>query len=210
MGDLGLILGVSGRVIPDVSVCAAGAAPPSVRVAMPLRSVTKGLRRFLTPSIVVTGVCYLRFGAKVSPRAEVELHPNLKLGKRCVISSFTKVKAADGPLVVGERGGFATGCFVASGEGGIEIGENVIVGPNVNIVAVNYRTDQLDVHLEDLGHTSRGIRIGKNVWIGAGCTILDGAVIGDNTVVVANSLVNRRYKPNVVLSGHPAKVLMKR
>ncbi len=177
---------------------------------MRLNSIIKGLRRFLTPSIVVTGIYYMRFGAKVSPRAEVDLSSNLKLGKKCVISSFSKFKAADGPLVVGERGGFATGCFVATGAGGIEIGENVIVGPNVNIVSVNYRTDQLDVHLEDLGHTSKGIKIGKNVWIGAGCTVLDGAVIGDNTVVVANSLVNRRFKPNVIIAGNPAKVLMKR
>ena len=177
---------------------------------MALRSITKGLRRFLTPSIVVTGVYFLKFRAKVSPRAEVDLSANLKLGRGCVISSFSKFKASDGPLVVGERGGFGTSCFVAAGEAGIEIGDNVIVGPNVNIVAVNYRTDQLDVHLEDLGYTSKGIKIGHNVWIGAGCTILDGSVIGDNTVVVANSLINRRYKPGVILSGHPAKVLMKR
>ena len=173
-------------------------------------SLTKGIRRFLTPSIVVTGVYYLRFGAKVSPKAEVDLSPNLKLGKGCVISSFSKFKATDGPLVVGARGGFATGCFVATGAGGIEIGDNVIVGPNVNIVSVNYRTHALDVHLEDLGHTSRGIKIGHNVWIGAGCTILDGAVISDNTIIVANSLVNRRFKPNAILSGNPATVLRKR
>ncbi len=177
---------------------------------MKLNGLIKGLRRFVTPSLVVSAVYYLRFGAKVSPRAEVDLSSNLKLGQGCVISSFVKVKAADGPLVVGPRGGFATGCFVATGAGGIEIGENIIVGPNVNIVSVNYRTDALDVHLEDLGHTSKGIKIGRNVWIGAGCTVLDGAVIGDNTVVVANSLVNRRFKPNVILSGNPAKVLMKR
>ncbi len=169
-----------------------------------------GLRRILTPAFVVTLVYYLRYGAKVSPKSEVDLTENLKFGKNCVVSSYCKVKATDGPLVIGDRGGFATGCFVAAGEGGISIGDNAIIGPNVNIVAVNYRTDQLDTHLEDLGSTSKGIKIGNNVWIGAGCTILDGSVIGDNTIVVANSLVNRRYKPNVILQGSPAKVLLKR
>lgn len=177
---------------------------------MKLGQITKGLKRFLTPSILISLIYYVKFGAKVSPKAEVDLSPNLKFGKNCVVSSFSKFKATDGPLIVGDRGGFATGCFIAAGEKGIEIGDNVIVGPNVNIVSVNYRTDQLDVHLEDLGQTSKGIKIGKNVWIGAGCTILDGAVIGDNTVVVANSLINRRYKSNVILQGNPAKVLMKR
>lgn len=175
-----------------------------------MKKITKGLKRFLTPSILVSIIYFLRFRAKVSPKAEVDLTQNLRFGKGCVVSSFSKVKAMDGPVTVGGRSGFATGCFIAAGEAGIEIGENAIVGPNVNIVAVNYRTDQLDVHLEDLGSTSKGIKIGNNVWIGAGCTILDGAVIGDNTIVVANSLVNRRYKSNVILQGNPAKVLMKR
>ncbi|MFK7803675.1 MAG: DapH/DapD/GlmU-related protein [Anaerolineae bacterium] len=177
---------------------------------MKLGQILKGLKRFLTPSIVVSLVYFLRYKAKISPKAEVDLTPNLTFGKNCVVSSFSKFKAMDGPITIGDRGGFATGCFIATGEAGITIGENAIVGPNVNIVSVNYRTDQLDVHLEDLGQTSKGIKIGKNVWIGAGCTILDGAVIGDNTIVVANSLVNRRYKPNVILQGNPAKVLMKR
>jgi len=69
---------------------------------------------------------------------------------------------------------------------------------------------QKDVHLEDQGTTSKGIKIGNNVWIGAGCTILDGAVIGDNTIVVANSLINRRYKQDVIVQGTPAKVILNR
>ncbi len=55
-----------------------------------------------------------------------------------------------------------------------------------------------------------GVRIGKNVWIGAGSIILDGTVIGDNCVVVAGSLVNRRYPDNVIIQGNPAKIIMKR
>ena len=152
----------------------------------------------------------IKFKAKVSPKAEVDLSPNLKMGKGTVISSFTKVKAFDGKLTIGSRGGFATNCFVATGAGGIEIGENFVCGPNVSIVASNYRHDQKGVHLEDQGSTSKGIKIGDNVWVGAGCVILDGAQISDNSIVVANSTVSRRYKPNVVIQGAPAKVIMNR
>ncbi len=52
--------------------------------------------------------------------------------------------------------------------------------------------------------------IGDNVWIGANSTVLDGAVLRENTIVVAGSLVNRRYPPNVVIQGAPAKVIMRR
>tara|TARA_R110001599_G_scaffold80911_1_gene218505 strand:+ start:1019 stop:1552 length:534 start_codon:yes stop_codon:yes gene_type:complete len=177
---------------------------------MKIDNIKKGLLRILTPQFVVTLVYLFKYGAKISPKAEVDLSPKLKLGKGCVISSFTKVKAYDGVFTMGERGGIATNCFVAAGEGGIEIGDNFICGPNVSIVASNYIHDQKGVHLEDQGSTSKGIKIGNNVWIGAGCVILDGAQIADNSIVVANSTVSRRYKPDVIIQGSPAKVILKR
>ena len=132
------------------------------------------------------------------------------LGKGSAIGSFTKVKATDGKFLLGERGGIATGCFISPGEAGIEIGKNFVCGPNVVITSSNYITDQKNVHFEDQGVTSKGIKIGNNVWIGGGSVILDGTVIGDNSIVVANSLVNRRFKSDVVIQGNPAKVLITR
>jgi len=174
------------------------------------RKIERFARRFLVPRTVISVYYYLRFGAKVSPRAEVELSSNLVLGTGCVVSSFTKIKATDGPLILGARGGIATGCFISTGEKGIYIKDNFVCGPNVVITASNYVYEKLDVHLEDQGSTSRGVRIGSNVWIGSNTTVLDGTVIGDNTIVVANSLLNRRYPPNAILQGAPAKVIMRR
>ena len=53
------------------------------------------------------------------------------------MSSFTKIKAVDGPVTFGDRAGVAIGCFFASGEGGIQIGDNFVCGANVNIVALS-------------------------------------------------------------------------
>ena len=163
------------------------------------------VRRFLVPRFLVSIYYYLRFGAKISPRAEVELSSNLKFGRNCRVSSFTKIKAADGPLTIGTRCGFGTGCFVSSGEKGLEIGDNLVCGPNVVIMASSYRYDSLETHLHDQGTTSKGTRIGNNVWIGAGSVVLDGSHIGDDSIIVANSLVSRRHPPNTILQGNPAK-----
>lgn len=168
------------------------------------------IQRHLVPQAGSSFYYWLRFRAKVSPNAEVEMTPNVTFGRNCVVGSFTKIKATDGPLSIGARGGIATGCFISSAAGGIRIGDNFICGPNVNIVGSNYITDRTGVHLDDLGHTSRGVKIGDNVWVGAGTTILDGASIGDDTIVVANSLVNRRFPPKVILQGNPAKVIFRR
>lgn len=168
------------------------------------------LRRFLLPAPLVTVAAWLKWRAQVSPRAEVELSANLRLGRGTTVSSFAKIKSSQGPLVTGRECGFASGCFVAPGPGGIELGDDVICGPNVVIVAMNYRYGTLEVPFSQQGVSSVGVRIGSNVWIGANSTILDGSVIGDNSIVVANSLVNRRFPPNVIIQGNPAKVIMRR
>lgn len=171
---------------------------------------TQYIKRVLTPGWVVSLIYFFRFGAKMSPKAEIELSDNLKIGQRCVVGSFSKIKASDGPLVLGNRCGIATGCFMASGEAGLQIGDNFVCGPNVVMSASNYAYAEVGVDVRDQGTTSRGVRIGNNVWIGAGSIILDGTVLGDNCVVVAGSLVNRRFPNNAVIQGNPAKIIMKR
>lgn len=167
-------------------------------------------RRFLIPRSFVTLYGLARWRANISMRAEVEIGPTLHLGRGTTISSFTKIKVADGPLTTGEKCGFGTGCFLATGPAGIEVGDHVIFGPNVSIIGVNYRYQLLDVPLDEQGCTSIGIRIGRNVWVGANSVILDGTVIGDNSIVVAGSVVNRRFPPNCIIQGNPAKVLLQR
>jgi len=167
-------------------------------------------RRFLVPRTFVTLYALLRWRASVSTRAEVEITPRLELGRGTTVGSFTKIKATDGPLVTGQHCGFATGCFIAAGAGGIRLGDHVIFGPNVALIASNYCYEQLEVPLEQQGHTSVGVRIGRNVWVGANCTILDGTVIGENSIVVANSLLNRRYPPNSIIQGNPARAILAR
>jgi acetyltransferase-like isoleucine patch superfamily enzyme len=168
------------------------------------------VRRFLVPSFVVTLYAFIKWRARVSTRSEVELSSNLRLGRDTTVGSFSKIKTTDGPVIIGNNCGFGTGCFLDGGEMGIRMGDHVVCGPNVSIIATNYRYEQLEVPLDEQGLTSIGITIGRNVWIGAGCVILDGTVIGDNSIIAANSLVNRRFPPNSIIQGNPARVILER
>lgn len=165
------------------------------------------LRRFAVPRVFVTLYYLWKFGAKISPHAEVEMSPNLSFGKGCRVSSFSKIKCSDGPLQIGSRCGFGTGCFIASGASGLHIGDNLVCGPNVVIMAASYKYAKRGVHLHDQGQQSKGTRIGNNVWIGAGAIILDGAEIGDDSIVAAGSVVSRKFPPGSQLQGNPAKVM---
>ena len=168
------------------------------------------LRRFLLPAPVVSIICYFRFKARVSPRAEVELSPNLTLGKGTQVASFCKVKASEGRLDIGSNTHIATGCFLAGMKGGLTIGDNVLVGPNCTILSNKYSFDDISRPIHEQGHTSAGTRIADNVLLGAGVVVLDGADIGDGVIVAPNSVVSGRIPPNTVILGNPARVVFRR
>ena len=52
-----------------------------------------------------------------------------------------------------------------------------------------------------------GTHVGKNVWIGARSTILDGITIGDGAVIAAHSFVNKDVPAGATVAGVPAKAL---
>lgn len=169
------------------------------------------LRRFLIPGFVVTLHGYLKYRCLISPKAEVEITPHLQLGRQSVVGSFTKIKATDGPLRIGDHVEISNGCVITSHTKGVEIGDDCLIGPNVSILGNNYRYDRLDVpvRLQEKVST-KGIRIAHNVWIGAGCVILDGADIGPGTILAPNSVVAGPLPENSIAQGNPAKVIFTR
>lgn len=82
----------------------------------------------------------------------------------------------------------------------IEIGDNTIIGYNTTILCHEFLVTEWK-----LGK----VIIGKNVMIGANCTVLPGVTIGDGAVISAHSLVNKNVEPNSVVGGVPARKIKK-
>lgn len=85
-----------------------------------------------------------------------------------------------------------------------------MVSPNVTIIGNNYKYDSLDMPICKQEKTSIGIKIGNNVWIGAGAAVLDGAIIGSGAIVAPNSVVTKKVPENAIVQGNPAKVIFTR
>ena len=168
------------------------------------------LQRFLAPQWFTTLFLFLKYRCLVSLRAEVELSPNLVIGRGTQISSFCKIKAPYGPVRIGRNVSIGPGCFISSHTEGVEIGDDCLVGPNVSLVAGNYRYDKLDVPIRMQGGVSKGIAIGEDVWVGAGVCILDGVTVGSGAIIAANSLVSTDVPDRSIVQGNPAKVIFKR
>ena len=80
--------------------------------------------------------------------------------------------------------GLSNGCYI-QGKNGIEIGDNLRMGPNVGLISANHDPENYDLWLK-----APPIVIGHNVWIGMGSVILPGTQIGDNVIIGANSVVS--------------------
>jgi maltose O-acetyltransferase len=87
----------------------------------------------------------------------------------------------------------------------VDIGENVLCGPYVQIYSANHPTDP-EIRLSGR-ELAAPITIGNNVWIGGGAIICPGVTIGDNTTVGAGSLVLKDIPANVVAAGNPCRII---
>ena len=90
-------------------------------------------------------------------------------------------------------------------DGDIFIGNYVMFGPNVTLATAGHpimpqlRQEGMQFNIP--------IRIGNNVWIGAGTIVLPGVTIEENTVIGAGSVVTKDIPANVVAVGNPCKIL---
>lgn len=98
---------------------------------------------------------------------------------------------------------FINSCCHFQDQGGIVIGDNVLIGHNVTLATLNH--DENPERRQSI-HPAP-IEIGKNVWIGSNVTILQGIKIGDGAIVGAGSVVTRDVPANCIVAGNPARML---
>lgn len=154
----------------------------------------------------------------------------IEIGARCIVQGFCLIEGLGGEisikndtalgayaqiLAVGGKIEIGARCSVQSfcqlyGHGGLTIGNNVRIAAQTITIPSNHNFDRCDALIADQGTTDLGITIGDDVWIGAGCKILDGVTIGSGCVIGAGSVVTKSIPPYSVAVGSPAKVIRKR
>jgi maltose O-acetyltransferase len=85
----------------------------------------------------------------------------------------------------------------------VVISDGTQIGPGVQILTADHPRDPVEraTGLE----WGKPIRIGRNVWIGAGALIMPGVTIGDDAIVGAGSVVTRNVPLGVTVVGNPAR-----
>ncbi|USD66788.1 sugar O-acetyltransferase [Vibrio sp. SCSIO 43136] len=88
----------------------------------------------------------------------------------------------------------------------VEIGDNVLFAPNVQIYTAGHPLD-VKGRVEEGIEFGYPIKIGDNVWLGGGVIVCPGVTIGENCVIGAGSVVTKDIPANVVAAGNPCKVI---
>ena len=108
------------------------------------------------------------------------------------------------PVTIG-KGCFIQQCCTFFGRGGITIGNEVFIGPKVNLITINH-----DVNPENRNATyGRPIVIEDKVWIGINSTILPGVKVGYGAIVGAGSVVTKDVPAMTIVAGNPARIIKK-
>lgn len=105
------------------------------------------------------------------------------------------------------RGTFIGESVVVRGQGGVTIGQDVLIAPLAKILAVNHNFADVTRPVIEQGVSGEGIVIEDGAWIGAGAAILDGVRVGQGAVIGANAVVTRDIPAHALAVGSPARVV---
>lgn len=154
--------------------------------------------------------------ARVSPLADIEdsvRGTRIEVGEHSVIDSFVKVKPAGGvgDVIIGAWSVINSGCVLYTGNG-LKIGNQVAIAANCTFAPVNHAYQDRSRPIREQGFlpSKGGIVIEDDVWIGANCVLLDGAVLRQGCVIAAGSVVRGEIEAFTVNAGQPLRVVGRR
>ena len=185
------------------------------------------ITNIIKPRFVLSVLRSLHF--KIKYRGQLKINPLkvfLDQGVRINIGSSGKIifSSQEGRIYIGRgcdlgasqggvmeiRGGvfLNKGCTIEAREH-VYVGADTMFGPNVSVFDNDHGFSQTGIPYRHQQHKCKPIRIGTNVWIGAGTFVVKGSLIEDSVVIGANSLVSRRLNNGSLYVGNPAKLVRK-
>lgn len=131
---------------------------------------------------------------------------SIRLGDRVSIHDGVIIDALDGEVSIG-RGTIINPYCVLYGTGGLMIGAQCGVATHTVMVAANHGIADFTLPMMEQPSTACGITIDNDVWIGAGCRILDGVRLDQGCVAAAGAVVAKSFTAGSVIGGVPARLI---
>jgi acetyltransferase-like isoleucine patch superfamily enzyme len=175
-----------------------------------------------------------RFARYWGRRQALRHAPRVELGENVNISPEARIHPRDGQITVGSGSTVAAGAVLQGNirigencsvqlnsilvgygnrdqpDGRIEIGNNVRIAPNVQLMGGNHVIDRTDIPICKQGLVHKPIFIEDDVWIAGRVVVTAGVRVGTGSVIAAGAVVTRDVPPWSIVAGVPAKVIRKR
>jgi acetyltransferase-like isoleucine patch superfamily enzyme len=167
--------------------------------------------------VIRTGVARMA-GARVGPDvllgAGVEFRPGtrdgsagrIEVGARSSLERGAVLHAYGGSISIGENA-FIGPYTVIYGHGNVTIGANALIAMHCRILSSNHTVPDQGTLVRSRPDVLLPTRLGQDVWLGAGATILGGVTIGDGCIVGAGAVVTSDLPPYSIAYGTPARVV---
>ena len=160
---------------------------------------------------------FASYGMQIHPTCRLGPHASLNrgyhngrngtisLGPECEISQGACLHAWGGHILLAPNV-FVGPYVVIYGHGGINIGAGTLVSMHCCILSSNHSVPPYITDIRSQPDVLLSTRIGRDVWLGAGVTVLGGISIGDGCVVGAGAVVTKDLPPGAIAHGIPATI----
>ncbi len=161
---------------------------------------------------------FKRYGRNsfVSPFSEISNMENIIIGNDVTIARDGWILAIEGyaddkfnpEIEIGDKT-YIGRRVTLSCANHIKIGMDVTIGDDVYIADCTHSYEDIEINVTKQKLLNGKIVIGDKAWIGKNSVILYDLEIGENTIIGANSFVNKSVPPYTVVCGCPAKPIKK-
>ncbi len=151
---------------------------------------------------------YVDSGCRIhASKAEIVLGAGTRVMRGAYLCAYVSNARAGEGIETGENCWIGVDAVLGAGQGGIVLGDRVLIAPQAVLVCGDHDFERTDQSVTEQAYTGKPIRVGNDVWIGAHATVLGGVTIGERAVVAAGAVVNGDVEPFTVVGGVPARVL---
>lgn len=133
---------------------------------------------------------------------------NIQLATHVTIRSSVQIWSGGGTVKIGMGSEIGERCRISIANS-LEIGEKVLLSPNVYITDCDHEYRNIDTPVMDQGIVQKGqkVSIGDGTYIGINVVIVGNVKIGKHCVIGANSVVTKNVPDYSVAVGSPARVI---
>jgi len=165
-------------------------------------------RRFLTPAgwrWETDGPVF--FGRNL----QLQIRPGatIAFGRFTWIGDGTKIRCHEGRVEIGAKSVLGQECTISAYQS-VRIGEQCVIADRAMFIDFDHGMVEVERPIRLQGIYKEPVRVGANVWIGYGASVLRGTTVGDNSVLGTYAVVTRDVPANSVAAGVPAKVIRMR